>query len=184
MGHLTLIMGCMFAQKTTEILRRIRRYQSIGYRVLVINYRGDTRYGSDCIASHDKDTFAAISLEHLDQLGQEYPNISLADYDVVVIDEGQFFRDLLGFVSKWVDTLPLHVVVSGLDGDAARRPFGQLLELIPHAEEVVRLSAYCASCKDGTVAHFSKRIVASAEQVLIGGADSYIPVCRKHYLGH
>jgi thymidine kinase len=37
MGHLTVLMGCMFAQKTTELLRRIRRFKAIGYKVLVVN---------------------------------------------------------------------------------------------------------------------------------------------------
>ena len=50
MGHLTVLLGCMFAQKTTELLRRIRRFKSIGYNVLVINYSKDTRYGTDVIA--------------------------------------------------------------------------------------------------------------------------------------
>jgi thymidine kinase len=44
------------------------------------------------------------------------------------------------------------------------------------------LTAFCAECKDGTEAHFSKRISRTAEQVEIGGADRYVPVCRKHYV--
>jgi len=60
MGHLTVLMGCMFAQKTTELLRRIRRSKAIGHKVLVVNYVGDTRYGTDRIASHDVDSCDAI----------------------------------------------------------------------------------------------------------------------------
>jgi hypothetical protein len=55
MGYISLIIGCMFSQKTTELLRRVRRYKSIGYKVLVVNYIGDNRYGKDCVSSHDKD---------------------------------------------------------------------------------------------------------------------------------
>jgi thymidine kinase len=62
--------------------------------------------------------------------------------------------------------------------------FGDLLRLLPHAEEVVRLNAYCSKCRDGTVANFSKRIVACAEQVAIGSNDMYVPVCRRHYLSN
>ncbi len=179
MGHITLIMGCMFAQKTTELLRRIRRYQSIGYSILVINYAFDTRYGENCISSHDIDKYPAKALLRLAELGED----QLGKHRVIVIDEGQFFPDLLEHVSAWADKYEdLHIVVSGLDGDAQRRPFGQLLELVPHAEELVRLSAYCTMCADGTVAHFSKKIAGiSAEQVEIGAADKYIPVCRRHY---
>jgi thymidine kinase len=177
MGQLTLIMGCMFAQKTTELLRQIRRYSSIGYRVRVVNYKEDTRYGTDCISSHDVDQHPAICVDSLASLEGQ-----LGDVDVLVIDEGQFFGDLYEHVTRWCDELPLHVIVCGLDGDAERRPFGDMLRLIPHAETILRLSAYCAICKDGTHAHFSKRTVATDEQKAVGGADMYKPVCRRHYL--
>ena len=179
MGRLTLLMGCMFAQKTTELLRRIRCYKAIGHKVLVINYIGDVRYGANKIASHDVDTCDAICVKWLQDVAHQ---VESGDYQVVVIDEGQFYGDLHSYVVKWVDTFPVHIVVAGLDGDSNRNPFGDMLRLVPHAEELERLWAFCSVCKDGTKAHFSKRLVPSAEQVAIGGADSYIPVCRKHYL--
>lgn len=179
MGHLTVIIGCMFAQKTTELLRHIRRYRSIGFKVLVINYKHDTRYGESVIASHDLDTVPARAVENLSEITED----TIKEYDVIVIDEGQFYSDLVDNVTKWVDEHQnLKVVVSGLDGDARRQPFGQILQLIPHAERVERLSSYCAVCRDGTAAHFSKRIVASDTTVDIGAADKYIPVCRFHWL--
>lgn len=170
----------MFAQKTTELLRHIRRFRSIGFRVLVINYAHDTRYGTDMIASHDLDTVPARSLLHLGDLTSE----DVASYDVIVIDEGQFFDDLRPQVESWVDTHPkLQVVVSGLDGDANRRPFGQMLDLVPLAETVLRLSSYCAICRDGTTAHFTKKVGGSADTVVeVGAGDKYIPVCRRHWL--
>lgn len=179
MGYLTLILGCMFAQKTTELLRRTRRYKSIGYKVLVINYKHDTRYGSNCIASHDIDKEPALAVEHLADIPEEL----IGEHRVLIIDEGQFFGDLYEKVSAWADKYDdLHIVISGLDGDAQRKRFGQMLDLVPHTEEVVRLSALCAVCANGTAAHFSKRLVGAGETVDIGGAEKYIPVCRRHYL--
>jgi thymidine kinase len=111
----------------------------------------------------------------------------LSDFDVVVIDEGQFFPDLFEKVTSWADTQPLHIIVCGLDGDSERKPFGDMLRLIPHAEKVERLTAYCAECRDGTIAHFSKRFVKPAlpttdGQVAVGAGDMYRPVCRRHFL--
>jgi len=178
MGHLTVIMGCMFAQKTTELLRLIRRYRSIGFKVLVVNYKHDTRYGEGVIASHDLDTVPAMAVERLGDLDEE----TVKGYDVVVIDEGQFFGDLYEKVTDWADNSRLQIVVSGLDGDAERRPFGDMLRLIPHAEHLLRLSSYCAVCRDGTAAHFSKKVAGDKGQLEdVGGADKYLPVCRKHY---
>ena len=172
-------MGCMFAQKTTELLRQIRRFQSIGYKVLVVNYEADIRYGRDCIASHDVDKHPAVCVASLQQLED---SVVLSDYDVIVIDEGQFFPDLFEKVSGWADNAPYHLIVCGLDGDSERRPFGDMLRLVPHAEKVERLTAYCAICRDGTIAHFSKRFQQIDSQVAIGAGDMYKPVCRRHYL--
>ena len=170
----------MFAQKTTELLRRVRRYKSIGYRVLLVNYIADTRYGSDCIASHDKDIEKAVCVSLLKEVADL---VQSGDYDVVAIDEGQFFLDLFYQVTSWADTLPVHIVVAGLDGTSDRTPFGDMLRLIPHAEEVERLSAFCSVCRDGTVANYSKCITEkNGSEVAIGGAEMYRPVCRRHFL--
>ena len=90
-GHLCVITGCMFAQKTTELLRRIRRYESIGYRVLTVNYVGDTRYGKGCISSHDQEQQTAVCVGFLSEVEGM---VCSGDYRVVAIDEGQFFPDL------------------------------------------------------------------------------------------
>lgn len=179
MGHLSLIIGCMFAQKTTELLRRIRRYQSIGYRVLVVNYSADTRYGKNCIASHDKEFEKAICVDHLGLIDEM---VRSGLYDVVAIDEGQFFPDLYSYSTAWADHLPIDIVISGLDGSSKREPIGDILLLIPHAEEVERLNAFCSMCRNRTIAVYSKNIGKEMDgNIEIGGADRYQPVCRKHY---
>jgi thymidine kinase len=180
MGHLSIIIGCMFAQKTTELLRRVRRYQSIGYKVLVANYVADTRYGKDRIASHDKEFEKAVCVYRLASLEDM---VRSGTYQVLAIDEAQFFSDLYEKITTWADELPIHIVVSGLDGTSDRKPFGDMLRLIPHAEEVERLSAFCAVCRDGTVAVYSQCVSAEkTSDVLVGAAEFYRPVCRKHYL--
>ncbi len=68
-------------------------------------------------------------------------------------------------------------LVAALDGDFRRRPFGRVLELVPLAEEVTKLSAVCVSCT--RAAAFTKRTVASEALELVGGAESYVPTCRE-----
>lgn len=183
MGHLTLLFGCMFAQKTTELIRRIRRYESIGMHVLVINYKGDTRYTNEQkIATHDRVMCDAISLTTLEEAK---PYLNEKKYDVLIIDEAQFFKDLYINVTQWADNLQMQIVVCGLDGDSERRPFGDILRLIPHAEEVERLTAFCSMCRDGTPATFTKYLdnrKKEENEVAIGSGEVYTPVCRFHYL--
>ena len=179
MGHLSLLIGCMFAQKTTELLRRVRRYQSIGYQVLIVNYSADIRYGTNRVSSHDKEFEQAMCVERLADIEDL---VRSSTYQVLAIDEGQFFGDLYEKITAWSDELPIHIVVSCLDGTFQREPFGELLRLIPHAEEVERLSAFCSVCKDGTIAVYSKCTSANASTITIGGAELYQPVCRRHFL--
>jgi thymidine kinase len=186
-GFISLICGCMFAQKTTELLRRVRRYKSIGYKVLLVNFIGDTRYGTDCIASHDKEFEKALCVDFLKSIDNIVRSgVAAGEYNVIAIDEGQFFKDLYEYVTKWADELPVHIVVAGLDGTSEREPFGDMLRLIPHAEEVERVNAFCSICRDGTKATFSKYFGEAPKDengIAIGGAESYQPVCRKHFLG-
>ncbi len=69
------------------------------------------------------------------------------------------------------------VIISGLSGTFQRKPFGPILELIPLAEQITKLSAACRICY--RVADFTQRIVEREEIELIGGSESYIPVCRE-----
>lgn len=68
------------------------------------------------------------------------------------------------------------IIISALNGTFQRKPFGNILELIPLAESITKLSAACKVCF--RVAHFTQRIVDSEDIELIGGSETYIPVCR------
>ena len=72
------------------------------------------------------------------------------------------------------------VILTGLDGDCFQRKFGELIDCIPLASEVTKLSALCMRCNDGTPGPFTKRFVNNRELELIGGSDMYMAVCRKH----
>lgn len=97
-------------------------------------------------------------------------------YNVIAIDEGQFFPDLVEFAEKLANEGHV-VIVAALDGTFQRKPFGSVLELIPLAEKVDKLSAVCIDC--GKEAAFTRRTVESNEIELIGGEECYKPVCRK-----
>ena len=71
------------------------------------------------------------------------------------------------------------VIVAALDGTFQRKSFGRILELIPHAEHVIKLHAVCAVC--GENASFSQRLSCQQQVQLIGGEELYRPVCRNCY---
>lgn len=88
-GRLELIYGPMFSGKSTELLRRIRRFNIAKKSCAVVKYKFDTRYADEEMATHDKQLIKAIPATLLVDI---YP--SLKKYDVVGIDEGQFFSDV------------------------------------------------------------------------------------------
>ena len=177
-GKLELIIGPMFSGKSTEIIRRVRLLQKIDKAVLVIKPRIDTRNFHDKITSHNLEIMECMVLSRLDELPDEF----IIKYHTIVIDEGQFFADLKETVIRWVDNNLVNIIVGGLNGDFQRKPLGQILDLIPYADQCYKLNSLCNICKDGTDAPFSLRLIESSEIVLIGGAELYIPVCRKHFL--
>ena len=178
-GRLELIVGPMFSGKTTELMRRIKRHQVIGNIPLIINSVKDVRC-QDEIKSHDNSVLKAVKVNCLAEI-DNHSEVNLSDYQVVAIDEAQFFSDLQDYV---VDVLlnkyNLHVIVSGLNGDFKQQMFGNTLFLIPHAESVDLLQGLCTICSDGTPGCYSARINRNMSQTLVGGKESYNCVCRKH----
>ena len=183
-GKVELIIGCMFSGKTTELLRLIKRYESVNKKIMIINYKDDIRYGNDnMIYTHDKNGKEALHISDLTEINNN--SLYLRQYlqsDIIFINEGQFFKHLYDFVIQAADNDHKTVIVCGLDGDYERKPFGDILRLIPLSDNVTRLHALCKLCNDGTPGIFTKRTINSDIQELIGGEDTYMPVCRKHYL--
>ena len=187
---LELIMGPMFAGKSSELQSIVKRRAAIGQTVLVIKHSIDVRYltmsdvGAEVI-NHDKHRCSAIACDLLCNLiGRDY----FQKADLIIIDEGQFFDDLVEFTLKVVEELGKDLIVVGLDGDAHRKPFGKILQLVPLADKVKILTALCMMCGNGNPARFS---CAKSKKVLdvtkdgvpnVGDDTSYIPLCRKHYL--
>lgn len=139
---LQLILGPMFSGKSTELIRRLQRYQIARYECLIIKYAKDVRYDDDSIATHDRQTLKAVSANKLDEIDPEM----IKNCDVIGIDEGQFFPDVVNFCEKAADAGKV-VLVAALDGTYQRRGFDSgILNLVPLAEHVIKLTAVCMIC--------------------------------------
>lgn len=169
---LEIIMGGMFSGKSTELIRRVKRHAVIGKSILVVNSSKDVRSSDDVVQTHDKQTFNCVKLTDL-------MGCSIEDYDVIAVDEAQFFPGLRTFVEHAL-AQEKHVILAGLDGDFQQRRFGEIFDVLPLADEVLKLCALCMYCKNGTPGPFTKRCVSTSQvQELIGGSDVYRAVCRK-----
>ena len=91
----SVIIGNMFSGKTSEMIRRLKRYKVIGKRVLVVNCSKDTRSPEQVLKTHDGITFECIKTKTLDEIINEP---SFIDAEIIAVDEAQFFADLRKFL--------------------------------------------------------------------------------------
>jgi thymidine kinase len=195
-----IITGPMFSSKSSTLLGRLERDAAIGIKILYINHSLDAnRFDPD---TSNQEVFSTHSplhklakLSSIDNfksmLASELPPYSqLSEYHTIGIDEAQFFPNLDETVN-YAEKNHSRVIVAGLIGTSNRDTFGGILSLVPKANKFKLLSAYCVKCKEitgkidpslRTPAHFSHKLSKCESVIDVGGADKYIPVCRKHYI--
>lgn len=181
-GYLELILGPMWSGKTSMLLTYYRQFCFCKFKVCVVNFKADDRYSETMLSTHDKQMIPCImgfSMEEIMRIPENAERMN--DCDVILINEGQFFHDIVEFTKQMVEEAHKKVYICGLDGDFKREKIGKLLDLIPICDKVTKLRALCGKCKDGTPAPFSFRNSNSTEQVLIGADDIYVPLCRMCY---
>ena len=174
---INLITGCMFSGKTSALIKIAKNCKKDNLKVVIINYIYDTRYSnSDKITTHD-----GISMD-CKTCGKDLIDIliksSVLTADVICINEGQFFDNLVEFCNIYA-SLGKEIYVCGLDGDFQRNLFGDLLKLVPLCDNIVKLRSNCDKCNNE--ASFSHRLTNESKQVVIGN-NNYVPLCRTCYL--
>ena len=170
-GWIEAICGSMFSGKTEELIRRLRRSEIAGQRVGVFKPGKDTRYHAADVVSHDKRAYPGRPVTSAKAM------IDLAEgLDVVGVDEAQFFGDDLPAACEQLAERGHRVIVAGLDMDFRGVPFGPMPNLLAVAEYITKVHAICAQC--GNLATHSFRIVAEADQVMLGADDAYEARCR------
>jgi thymidine kinase len=189
-GYLEIILGSMYSGKSTRLLEIYKQCKFCNIPVIIINHSIDTRYHESMISTHDKIMAPCIQSTtlsniwdyndidfHYNKNSENHLKLRMAD--VILINEGQFFKDLYTVVEDML-RCDKRVYICGLDSDFERKKFGQILDLIPLCDKVTKLTSLCSQCKDGTPGIFSMRLTSEKQQTLVG-SDNYIPVCRKCY---
>lgn len=185
-SYLELFIGPMFSGKTSKLVEIYKQCLFCNISVAVINHSIDKRYDDTLLSTHDKVMIPCIQTNSLKKVWYyEENNICLTRLedscqlirsDVILINEGQFFEDLLPAVEHMLRHNK-KIYIGGLDGDFERKKFGQILDLIPLCDKVTKMTSLCSLCKNGTAGIFSKRISSETQQTVVGSSN-YIPVCR------
>ena len=184
-GYLELFIGPMWSGKTSELVKLYKRYKFFEVPVLAINYKHDIRYNNgedNTICSHDLVNIPCNTCVRLDEVCDIVNGNTTHAFDnsqVILINECQFFKDVVQWVKCAVQVYNKQVFICGLDGDYKREVFGDWLTLIPFCDRVTKLHSLCGGCKQND-AIFTHRNTDVNVQELIGN-DMYRPLCRKCY---
>ncbi len=176
-GWLEVVCGPMFSGKSEELIRRLRRAEIAGQRALIVKPRIDDRYDIGHVVSHAGAKMRAVAVSR----PEEIPGLA-ESYDVIGIDEVQFFTPSIVLAIEVLVERGTRVVVSGLDQDFRGLPFGSMPELLCRAELVDKLQAVCHRC--GGPATMTQRLVdgrpapADGATIVVGALDSYEARCR------
>ena len=175
-GSLTTIAGPMFSGKSTELARITRRQKIVGKKCLVVKFHRDTRYGNQ-LRNHDGVVYDFCDIVHADHLAA----VNINSYDVIGIDEGQFFPDIM-LANDWA-TAGKIVIVSGLNLSYKLQPFTAFCNLCALAEFHIKLTAVCGC---GAEAIYTWLCGSQpADGILIGNeSNGYKAVCRECYNRH
>lgn len=177
-GWIEVITGPMFAGKSEELIRRIKRLEYAHKKTLVFKPKIDNRYSENEIVSHSKIKTRSINIE----TAQDILKYVDHDTEAVVIDEVQFLDHEIIHVVEELANRGIRVIVAGLDRDFRGEPFQNMPELLALAEDVTKLTAICMRC--GAPATRTQRLVngepASYDDpiIIVGASESYEPRCR------
>ena len=155
----------MYSGKSTMLLSRYRRYKLGNKKCILIKYANDNRYSESKVITHDNIGYDAIACEKLEEIDS-----NINKYDVICIDEIQFYSDAAFYCDKWANNGKI-VEVCGLNGDYRRKPFEQISMLIPLVDSIIHLTAIDE--ENGMNAPFTKRITKEKTQYVIGGKEMY-----------
>ena len=181
-GWIEVICGSMFSGKSEELIRRVRRAQFAKQKIAVFKPRIDNRYSEEAVVSHNGATIIAHPIE---KSGETW-NYITDDFDVIAIDEAQFFDEDIIDTAQSLANHGYRVILAGLDQDFKGIPFGPMPKLMAIAEQVTKLQAVCSVC--GAPASRTQRLIngqpANADDpvILVGAAEAYEPRCRHHHI--
>lgn len=184
MAQLYFKYGTMNSGKSIEILKVAHNYEEQGKPVLLMTSSLDTRSGIGTVASRIGIAEKAIAIDDEMDVFTYVENLPEKPF-CVLIDEAQFLtkKNVYDF-ARVVDLLNVPVMAFGLKNDFRNELFEgseYLLLLADKIEEIKTICWYCSKKATMVIRTIDGHPIYEGQQLQIGGNETYIPVCRKHY---
>jgi len=177
-GWIEVITGPMFAGKSEELIRRVKRLEYAKKKTLVFKPKIDNRFSENEVVSHSQSKTKSFNISK----STDILKYVKSDTYAVVVDEVQFMDEDIVDVSELLANRGIRVILAGLDNDFRGEPFPIMAKLLAKAEFISKLTAICVKC--GAPATRTQRIVNGIPAsyfdpiVVVGASEAYEPRCR------
>lgn len=185
MAKLYFRYGAMGASKTSNALMVEYNYRERDQNAVIMKPSIDTREGVDVVKSRiglGKKALLVFPSSNVFEMISRQNNIE--KIDCVIIDEAQFLsKDQVDQFCDVVDVLSIPVIAYGLRADFRGELFEGSLRLLAMADTIEEIKTVCWCSKKAIMNArvINGRVIKEGEQILIGGNESYIALCRKHW---
>ena len=179
MAKLYFRHGAMGSSKSASALMTRYNYLERGKHPLLVKPMLDTRDGARTVKSRIGLSEEAVFFEEL----KAYSDEKIKEVDAIIVDEVQFLHgEDIEFLAHIVDDFGIPVLCYGLKTDFRSELFEGSKRLLELADEIEEIPTVC--CRK---AHFNARVidgkvVTTGEQIVLGANESYISLCRRHFL--
>lgn len=185
MAKLYFKFGAMGCSKTAQALITKFNYEEKNMKVLLLKPSVDTRDGADVVRSRIGLEAKAVVVKPEDDVYALFAGLYF-DRAAVIVDECQFLKEAqVDQLARIVMDYDIPVFCFGLSTDFTTHLFEGSRRLFEIAESIVEIKSVCRCGKKATVnarIDDKGRVVFSGEQVVLGGNDRYVPMCRKCWL--
>lgn len=177
MAKLYFRYGAMGSSKTANAIMVQYNYQERGQKALMLKPRLDNRDGARLVGSRAGLQAPCFYVEELDSL-------DLSQYDCVIVDEAQFLKkEQVRRLVDIVDEMDVPVICYGLRSDFQGNLFEGSHWLLAWADTIEEIKTVCWCGRKATcnARVFDGRVVKTGEQIMLGGNESYVALCRRHW---
>ena len=186
MAKLYFHYSTMNAGKSTILLQASYNYRERGMDTYLITARLDNRAGAARIASRIGVDAAADTFEAGEDLfAKVQARLNAGPCACIFIDEAQFLeKDQVWQLARAVDDLGIPIMCYGLRVDFQGELFPGSAALLALADEMREARTICHCGKKATMVvrmDGDGRVLLDGDQVHIGGNESYVSLCRRHW---
>ncbi|MDO5441369.1 MAG: thymidine kinase [Bacillota bacterium] len=188
MAQLYYRYSTMNAGKSIDLIKVAYNYEERGKHILTLAPSVDNRYGVGQITSRIGVSRKAIIVDSSTDIEKLYlEEESKQHLDCILIDEAQFLtKQQVIQLAIIVDTHNCPVLCYGLKNDFSNELFEGSHYLLVYADKIEEIKTICHCGRKATMVArvVDGKMVTEGEQVVIGGNDMYVSLCRKHYMAH